>query len=103
VADVLLALQHDAQTLDAEARSLAAAEEALRLVRANYEAGVANYLQVLVAFGQYHQARIGYIQARAQRLQDTVALFAALGGGWWDAGRSLLADTAGESAVRGPQ
>ena len=49
-----------------------------------------NYLQVLVAFDQYHQARIGYIQARAQRLQDTVALFVALGGGWWDSGKSLL-------------
>jgi len=92
VADVLQALAHDAEALDAEARSLAAADEALRLVRANYEAGVANYLQVLVAFEQYHQARIAYIQARAQRLQDTVALFAGLGGGWWDSGRSLLAD-----------
>ncbi|HTO88656.1 MAG TPA: efflux transporter outer membrane subunit [Thermoanaerobaculia bacterium] len=93
VADVLRALEHDAEILDAQARSMTAAEEALRLVRANYEAGVANYVQVLIAFGQYHQARIGYIEASAQRLQDTVALFVALGGGWWDSGRSLLAET----------
>lgn len=91
VADVLQALDHDARTLDAESRSLSAADEALRLVRANYDAGVANYLQVLIAFEQYHQARIAEIEARAQRLQDTVALFAGLGGGWWDSGRSLLA------------
>jgi len=91
VADSLRALEHDAEALEDQARSMRAAEDALRLVRANYDAGVASYLQVLVAFGQYHQARVAYIQARAQRLQDTVALFAALGGGWWDPEKSLLA------------
>jgi len=90
VADALRALDLDAQALDAEARSMAAAEDALQLTQANYAAGVANYLQVLVAFAQYHQARIGYVEARAQRLQDTVALFVALGGGWWDAPKSPL-------------
>ena len=48
-----------------------------------------------MASGQYHQARVAYIQARAQRLQDTVALFVALGGGWWDLRRTLLTDTPG--------
>ncbi len=46
------------------------------------QAGTAGYLQVLVADAQFHQADIGYLQARTQRLQDTVALFLALGGGW---------------------
>ena len=46
--------------------------------------GTANFLQVLVADYQYHQAKIGYLQAQAQRLQDTVALFVALGWGWWN-------------------
>ena len=95
VADALRALEYDAVALAAQARSMADAEEALRLIRANYEAGTANYLQVLVASGQYHQARVAYIQARAQRLQDTVALFVALGGGWWDLRRTLLTDTPG--------
>jgi NodT family efflux transporter outer membrane factor (OMF) lipoprotein len=91
VADALRALEHDAEALDAQARSVAEAEEALRLIRANYEAGVASYLQVLVAFGQYHQARVAYVAAKAQRLQDTVALLVALGGGWWAPGTSLPA------------
>ena len=54
----------------------------MRLIQANYQAGIATYLQVLVADGQYLQAKIGYVQAVAQRLQDTVALYVALGGGW---------------------
>jgi len=39
---------------------------------------------VLVANGQYLQSKIGYVQAVAQRLQDTAALCVALGGGWWN-------------------
>jgi NodT family efflux transporter outer membrane factor (OMF) lipoprotein len=85
VADILRALEHDAETLHAQAQSLSAAEEALRLTQVNYQAGIANYLQVLIANYQYHQAKIGYLQALAQRFQDTVALFVAMGGGWWEA------------------
>jgi NodT family efflux transporter outer membrane factor (OMF) lipoprotein len=85
VADNLRAIEHDAGTLQAESQALIAAEEALKLIHANYKSGLANYLQVLIANNQYHQAKIAYIQAQAQRLQDTVALFVALGGGWWDA------------------
>jgi NodT family efflux transporter outer membrane factor (OMF) lipoprotein len=90
VADTLRALEHDAEALDYQSRALSAAEENARLIQANYQAGVAGYLQVLIANGQYHQAKIGWLQAQAQRLQDTVALFIALGGGWWNAEDSIL-------------
>jgi NodT family efflux transporter outer membrane factor (OMF) lipoprotein len=85
VADILRALEHDAELVDAQSHAVNAAEEALRLIQASYQAGTANYVQVLVADGQYHQAKIGYLQALAQRYQDTAALFVALGGGWWNA------------------
>ena len=85
VADVLRGLQHDAQQVAAQSRQFHAAQEGLRLTEGNYHAGLVDYLQVLIANGQYEQATISYIGGRAQRLQDTVALFVALGGGWWDA------------------
>ncbi len=84
VADSLRALDHDAETLLAENDALTAAEQGLRLVQANYQAGLATYLEVLNADAQFHQAAIADIQANAVRYQDTVALFAALGGGWWN-------------------
>ncbi|HXX53987.1 MAG TPA: efflux transporter outer membrane subunit [Thermodesulfovibrionales bacterium] len=90
VADTLRALEHDAETLHAQSQALSAAEEALMLTQANYQAGIANYLQVLIANGQYHQAKLGYLQALAQRFQDTVALFIALGGGWWNADEKVV-------------
>jgi len=83
VADALRGLEHDAESVAALSRSVEAADAALKLLHANYEAGLASYLQVLVADQQYRQARIAEIQGRAQRLQDTAALFVALGGGWW--------------------
>jgi outer membrane protein TolC len=82
VADVLRALEHDAVQLDAQLRAQAAASAALDEINADYRAGVAGYLQVLSADQQYQQAVLGTQQVRAQRLQDTVALFLALGGGW---------------------
>jgi NodT family efflux transporter outer membrane factor (OMF) lipoprotein len=83
VADTLRAVQHDAETLKAQVAALAAAEQALNLLKANYAAGLVNYLQLLTADTQYQQARLGLIQAQALRLQDTAALFVAMGGGWW--------------------
>ncbi|MBI5634741.1 MAG: efflux transporter outer membrane subunit [Nitrospirae bacterium] len=82
VADSLRAVEYDAEVLSAQTLTLEASEEALRHVTANFEAGVADYSQVLITDIQYQQAKIGHLQARARRLQDSVALFVALGGGW---------------------
>jgi NodT family efflux transporter outer membrane factor (OMF) lipoprotein len=88
VADALRALEFDAQTVEAQSESLATADQTLRLVEANHRAGLANYLQVLSADSQYQQARLGFVQAQALRLQDTAALFVSLGGGWWEPEKS---------------
>jgi NodT family efflux transporter outer membrane factor (OMF) lipoprotein len=83
VADTLHALDHDAQALQAQDEALRTAKEALHIVQINYEAGLNTYLDVLSADAQYHQATINDLQAVAVRYQDTVALYVALGGGWW--------------------
>ena len=82
VADSMRAVEHDAEAIKAQAEALAAAEHSLRLIKVNHEAGLVNYLQVLIAETQYRQAKLAYIQAKTLRLQDTTALFVALGGGW---------------------
>ena len=87
VADTLRALEHDAETLSAQADAVHAGFDALHLTHINYQTGIATYLQLLIADEQYHQATLAYAQAQAQRLQDTVALYVALGGGWWSANK----------------
>jgi NodT family efflux transporter outer membrane factor (OMF) lipoprotein len=101
VADTLRALEHDATALDAQNRAVQAAGEALHLVQSNYQAGLADYTNVLIADGQFYQAKISDLEARAQRYQDTVALFVALGGGWWSGDESAHARQVGSNgAVR---
>jgi len=82
VADSLKALEHDAETQQAQLDSLKASDQSLSLINANYAAGLVNYLQVLTVNSQYLQSKIGSLQILAQRFQDTVALIVALGGGW---------------------
>jgi NodT family efflux transporter outer membrane factor (OMF) lipoprotein len=86
VADVLRALAHDAELVDAQQALLDAARDALALQRISYAAGKTDLLQLLDAQRSYQQARLGFAGAQGQRLRDTAQLFVALGGGWWQAG-----------------
>jgi NodT family efflux transporter outer membrane factor (OMF) lipoprotein len=92
VADSLHALELDAENLRAQSDAEVAAQKSLDLVRIQYKDGAVAYLAVLDATRQYQQARIGLIQARAARLADTAALYAALGGGWKEGDARALAD-----------
>jgi len=80
VADVLSALEHDAQQNEAQQRALDVAESSLALTRESYSAGNTGVLQILDAERQVLRARIGVARARAQRMQDTAELIVALGG-----------------------
>lgn len=94
VADVLDAVQLDAVALQKRSESAAAAEAALQALQASYRAGLVPYVDVLVADVQLQQANMLLLDASAQRRQDTVALYVALGGGWWNAPQ---ASTRGEA------
>ncbi len=86
VADLIRALEHDAEAVQAESKAVESTKLALDLLQANYKAGMVNYLQIILADIQYRQARIGYLQARARQMQDTAAMYVALGGGWQNDG-----------------
>jgi NodT family efflux transporter outer membrane factor (OMF) lipoprotein len=81
VADALEALDHDQELLASEQGAVGIAAENLALTRESYSAGNSGVLQVLEAQRQNQQARIGLVHAQSQRLQDTVQLLLALGGG----------------------
>jgi NodT family efflux transporter outer membrane factor (OMF) lipoprotein len=95
VADTLTALEHDAEALNAQNGALDATKASLDFVRKQYNAGAANYAALLSAQQAYAQARLAYVQALASRYTDTVTLFQALGGGWWN--RSDVGTLAGEA------
>lgn len=89
VADTLRALQNDADALRATSEAERAAKISFDLVRQQFDQGYINILLLLNSQQTYLQARLAVIQARANRLSDTVALYQALGGGWWNRRESI--------------
>ncbi|MBU3556421.1 efflux transporter outer membrane subunit [Polynucleobacter sp. Ross1-W9] len=84
VANALRALETGAQALKAASDAERYAYETLDLVQQQYKLGTASYLAVLYYQNQYQQAKVKSVSAQATRFSDTAALFAALGGGWWN-------------------
>jgi len=82
VADALRALQFDAAAIRAAIKAEDAAKTSLDIVEQQLKAGQVNQLAVLNAQQTLLTAAINRVQAQANRLADTVALFMALGGGW---------------------
>jgi len=84
VADALRALQNDADALRAARDFQRAAKTSFDLANQQMQSGNANVLLLLNAQQSYLQASLQVVQTQAARLSDTAALFAALGGGWWN-------------------
>jgi NodT family efflux transporter outer membrane factor (OMF) lipoprotein len=96
VANALVAIQRDAETLSADLAAQTTSAKSLAVARAQYAAGGGTYLNVLTAEQSDQSARLTLVAARAARFTDTVALFQALGGGWWH--RTDVAPKLAESA-----
>jgi NodT family efflux transporter outer membrane factor (OMF) lipoprotein len=84
VADSLRALQTDALALQAQVEAQHQAQDAFELASRQFNVGAVSYLTLLNSQTQLQQTRIAVVQAQADRFADTVALFQALGGGWWN-------------------
>ena len=84
VADSLHATLSDADALAADREAEKAAKVTLDLTQRQMDVGYVNYLTLLSAEAAYQQALLNRVQAQGARFSDTVALFQALGGGWWN-------------------
>lgn len=81
IADLLVAREQLAKQLTALEAAEKAQRERLRLAQARYEAGVANYLEVLDAQRETYSAQQNTIQVRRALLSTAANLYKALGGG----------------------
>jgi NodT family efflux transporter outer membrane factor (OMF) lipoprotein len=84
VADTLHASLSDAEALAGAVLAENASKVAYDLTRRQLELGYVNTLALLSAETAYSQALLARVQAEATRYGDTIALFQALGGGWWN-------------------
>lgn len=84
VADALTQLYNDAQALESLRDALDAARGGLEIIQKQYDAGAVTYVTLLSAQQTYQQALLALVRGTAARYTDTVVLFQALGGGWWN-------------------
>jgi len=79
VADTLVSLDEDANTLFQTQRAEAAAHDAQSDTDSRYRLGATSFFVTLTAGQQYQNAHIQSLRARASRLADTAALFDSMG------------------------
>ncbi len=79
VADTLVSLEEDANTLMQARRAADAAESTRRDTEMRYRLGAAQFYATLTAAQQAENAKVQYLRARASRLADTAALLHSLG------------------------
>ncbi|CAB3791417.1 efflux transporter outer membrane subunit [Pararobbsia alpina] len=79
VADTLVSLDEDANTLNQTRRAMNAAHDASSDTESRYKLGATPFYATLTAGQQYQSARVQYVRARAARLADTATLFDSMG------------------------
>ena len=84
VADVLRAIDHDAQSLQAQTEAASQAETAYHIASQRYAAGGISQVALLDAQRQQLAAALNRVVYQGNRYSDSATLFQALGGGWWN-------------------
>lgn len=82
VADLLVALQTRRKQLDSQQDRVEAAQEARELAEIRYREGLVTYLDVLEAQRTVLFAEQALVETQRARINEMVALFKAVGGGW---------------------
>jgi len=82
VEDELAALRILEQEAEQQSGAVNFAERSLQLANAQYEGGIANYLQVISAQEIALSNEVTAVQLKTRRMTASVSLIEALGGGW---------------------
>jgi len=85
VEDALSDLRFQSLQFDELSRAVVSAREAAQLTEKRYRAGMVSYLEVVVSERTALSTEVLAVRLLGQRLQGTVTLIKALGGGWEDA------------------
>ena len=92
VADALQAIAIDSVAQKAAADAEVAASRSLAIGQRQLALGDISPLALLVLQQTLQNAEVNLVIARSNRLQDSVALFQALGGGWWNRAAEVMAN-----------
>jgi NodT family efflux transporter outer membrane factor (OMF) lipoprotein len=93
VADTLRALEADSRALSAAIEAERSASQNIELISKQVQEGQVSIPVLITAQQAYLTTLLARVQAQAARLSDTVALFQALGGGWWNRPPAVAPET----------
>jgi outer membrane protein TolC len=99
VADTLVSLDEDANTLVQTQRAETAARDTRANTESRYKLGATPFYATLTAGQQYQSAHVQYIRARAARLADTAALFDSMGNPPLERQGARLSEAAGAGSL----
>src|SRR5690554_206423 len=88
VEDALVQLNVLAQEIEVQHQALAAAQDTLRLIENQYQAGMVDYLSVSSAQTTMLNSERNLLNLKGAQLIASVQLISALGGGWQEIGRA---------------
>jgi len=95
VEDNIVALRQLEQESLSQAAAVVATQKVLEQANYRYKGGVATYLEVVTAENAALQAQLSQADIQARRLDASVRLVKALGGGWHNPRAAAAADAAG--------
>ena len=81
-ADALVTIDKLAAVRVAQEESVVALRDASELARSRYDAGLSNYLEILIADQQLFASELDLAHTRGEELRAVAQLYRALGGGW---------------------
>ena len=96
VSDALVSLREYADADESQERRVKAGQSTLSIAEIRYEAGYSGFLEVLDAQRTANDALLAFISTRQARLNASVDLFKAIGGGWKDDFRAESLDNTKE-------
>jgi len=102
VEDNIAALRQLEKESVSEAAAVAATTGALEQAQYRYKAGIATYLEIVVAENAALAARLSAADIQVRRMIASVQLVKALGGGWRAPGGPPAASAAGLQSLAGP-
>ena len=102
VANALVSVRSFGQSRRVLEEGVASLSDAATLARSRYDAGLANYLEILNADQQLFDQELQLAQARGEEMRSFVELYRALGGGWQEEAPAGTAPTGSGSASATP-
>jgi multidrug efflux system outer membrane protein len=87
--DALAGTLNRAEEVELQLQRVEALREFVRLAQLKFEKGVAGYLEVLVAENERFAAELASIRLLAERYNQIVNVYQAMGGGWVDLADSM--------------